>query len=511
MLAYVGLLLFLLATLPHGMPNPALWGTMASVGLIALWRWSWGALHLLRALIYRWLVFPGIRRKARSAPRPSALYIVVTSYRMPVEANIAVYASLFDEVAAYGVPIFAVACITDPADARVIGPLFDGREDLPPGCTLHFITQDGTGKRSAMAEALEAIARQYPMPDAQVVLMDGDTVLGRNALRDTCAVLASQPDVGAVTTSNTALVKGHAATREWYRVRLTHRACLMASMSLSRKLLVLTGRFSVFRATAAATHDFILAVERDSIDHPRHGRINMLTGDDKSTWFCLMRHGWDMLYVPDVAVFNLEELPGKGGFLRSSVALMARWYGNMARNNGRGLRLGPSRCGLFTWVCLLDQRLSPWTGIVSLTAMLFAAVLRDPAALQYYLIWVLLTRGLICAVYALVTRDFHPLFPLLLYYNQLVGAWVKIYAFFHQNRQKWNRQALAAGGISRRERRDNLASNLMMAACIGLFAIGVGLATGALKPHGHTAPLVGIMALLQGRPSHMVKPPNSAD
>lgn len=510
--AYLGLLLLLAASLPPGMPDPALWGTMASIGLVALWRWSWGALHLLRALIYRWRVFPAIRRKARSAPRPPALYVLVTSYRMSVEANAAVYGSLFDEVAAYGAPSFIVACITDPADARIIGALFDARRNMPSGCSLRFITQDGTGKRSAMAEALAAIAEHYPLPDAQIVLMDGDTVLGHGALRDSCAILACQPDLGAITTSNTALVKGHAATREWYRVRLTHRDCLMASMSLSRKLLVLTGRFSVFRAAAATTPDFILAVERDSLDHPRHGRITMLTGDDKSTWFCLMRHGWAMLYVPDVLVFNLEELPGRG-FLRSSVALMARWYGNMARNNGRALALGPRRCGLFTWFCLLDQRLSPWTGIVSLTAMLFAAVLRTPAALQYYLIWVLLTRGLICAVYALVTRRFHPLFPMLLYYNQLVGAWVKIYAFFHQNRQKWNRQAVSANRRTRHERRDRLMSDLLMAASVVVFAAGVGFATGALVLPGHRAPAVGLAALLQGpeRAVQIVKSANSAD
>ena len=508
-ICYLGILLILVATLPAGMPDPYICGAVASVGIVSIWRWGWGTLHLIRALIYRWIVFPKIRLKAGQAPRPTALYVLVTSYRMLPAANIAVFASLFDEIATLGSPAFVVACITDPADAQIIGSLFDRRLDLPPGSALHFITQTGTGKRSAMVEALEAIALQHPMPDAQVVLMDGDTVLGANSLRDSCAVLASQPRVGAVTTSNLALVKGHSVTREWYRLRLTHRDCLMASMSLSRKLLVLTGRFSIFRVSVAMAPDFILAIERNSIDHPRLGRITMLTGDDKSTWFSVLRHGWDMLYVPDVAVYNLEELPS-ASFLRSSVALMARWYGNMARNNGRALRLGPRRCGTFTWICLLDQRLSPWTSIVGVTTMLIAALLRDPTAVQYYLIWVLLTRGLICVAYSLVTGHFHPIFPLVLYYNQFVGSWVKIYAFFHPNRQKWNRQAVKSGA-SAEERRTQLISDLMMVTVVAAFMVSVGLVTGLFSPTARSVPVVGAMALFQrsAPPVQIVKSANS--
>jgi glycosyltransferase Alg8 len=116
---------------------------------------------------------------------------------------------------------------------------------------LHLLPQDGTGKRSAMRVGLELFARLRPPTGAQVVLMDGDTLLTPGSLSATCRMLASQPDVGAVTTHNEALVRGTSLAREWYRLRMAQRHVLMGSVSLSRRLLVLTGRFAVFRAEVA--------------------------------------------------------------------------------------------------------------------------------------------------------------------------------------------------------------------------------------------------------------------
>ncbi|CAH2603911.1 Glycosyltransferase family 2 protein [Rhodovastum atsumiense] len=509
-LVHAAMLLLLMALLPRELPDHATWGLVLGVGIIGLWRWSWGGLHLLRALIYRWLVFPRIRRAAELQPPPRSLFVLVTSYRMKTATNVLVYGKLFDEIQRIGVPAFIVACITDPADAQIIGQMFRNCDALPEGTTLRIIAQTGTGKRSAMAEALEAIAAQHPLPGAQVVLMDGDTLLSSGTLSRTCSVLAAMPRVGAVTTDNIPLVAGHALIREWYRVRLTQRTCLMNSLSLSRRLLVLTGRFSVFRAEIATSPDFILAIAHDEIDHWRLGRITMVTGDDKSTWFTVLRHGWEMLYVPDVAVYNIEE-PPTGKFVPDSITLMLRWYGNMARNNGRALGLGPRRCGWFIWLCLLDQRLSPWTSFVGLTTMLLGALLRDPYCLVYYPLWVLVTRTAVCGVYFTIAGRFHPMFPLILYYHQIVGAAVKIHAFHHPDRQKWTRQKVGAGP-TRQGDPARLASDLMMAVQVGLFLLGMAMLAGVTETGPKPVPPAGIMDLLQGnvRPVHSVKSPNSA-
>ena len=499
-LIYANVILMLLAVLPPGLPTVRPSATILVFGTVGLWRWSWAGLHLLRALIYKRIVFPGFRRAAARAPRPANLYVLITSYRMAPELNAAVYARLLDEIAVYGVPAFIVACVTDPADATVIAHVIERRHDLPEGTALHVAMQAGTGKRPAMANALRAIMQRRPPPGSQVVLMDGDTLLGHGALAKTCAVLAAMPHIGAVTTDNIPLVRGHAITREWYRVRMAHRDSLMASISLSRKLLVLTGRFSVFRGDIAASAPFVQAIEQDVVDHPRLGRIEMVTGDDKSTWFTVLQQGWDMLYVPDVLVHPVEELP-HGGFFKATTALMLRWYGNMARNNGRALALGPGRCRWFLWLCLLDQRLSMWTSLVGPTAAVALSMQHGYVCIIYYLLWVLVTRGAVCLIYFVTTGRFHPLFPIILYYNQVVGAWIKIYMMFHPDRQKWTRQAMkrkdgaGSGGFGQR------VSTPYMAATIGAFALGTALFIGALRDTQRLVPSPGVAALLNAQVS----------
>lgn len=496
-LAYAALLCAALLLAPPGLPVGVGRGVLAAVGVIGAWRWGWAALHLLRGAAWRWVAFPRLRRRADAAPKPAGIAVLVTSYRMSAELNAAVYGSLLAELARLGVPGVVVACITDPADVHVLEWLFHTRPDLPPGTALQCVLQDGTGKRSAMAAGLREIARRAWLPGSVLVLMDGDTILTADSLSRTCAVLMARPDVGAVTTDNVPLVKGHSVTREWYRLRLAHRDSLMCSMSLAGRVLVLTGRFSAFRADIATSAAFIDALAADTVRHRRLGDIRMVTGDDKSTWFAVLRHGWKMLYVPDVAVLNVEELPGRG-LWRSSIALMTRWYGNMVRNNGRAIRLGPGRVGWFTWISLVDQRISPWTSLVGVTAVLFACTVWSGSSLPYYVAWVLLSRLAICGIYWVTTGRFHPLFPLILYVHQVLGAAIKIQMFFHPDRQGWNRQKLRGAGQPGRRSR---LSSVYMAVAVGIFmlsvAFSVGVAEGGI---GRKLPALGIAALVQGPP-----------
>ncbi|WP_431268783.1 glycosyltransferase [Dankookia sp. P2] len=178
------------------------------LGLLALWRWSWGLVHLARMLAYTRRTYPRLRAAAARTALPPGLCVVVTSYRMDAATNAAVYGRLLDELVALRVPAAIVACITDPADARLLRAVFDSRPGLAEGTVLHLRPQAGTGKRGAMAEALELLAALHPPPNAQVVLMDGDTLLGPGALAACCRLLASQPDIGAVTCDNVPLVRG---------------------------------------------------------------------------------------------------------------------------------------------------------------------------------------------------------------------------------------------------------------------------------------------------------------
>src|SRR3546814_17241852 len=80
---------------------------------------------------------------------------------------------------------------------------------------------------------------------------------------------------------------------EWHKLRFAQRHLNMCSMALTRRVLTLTGRMSLFRVGIVTDPRFIDDVQNDALDHWRLGRFKFLTGDDKSSWFSLMRLGWD--------------------------------------------------------------------------------------------------------------------------------------------------------------------------------------------------------------------------
>jgi glycosyltransferase Alg8 len=213
----------------------------------------------------------------------------------------------------------------------------------------------------------------------------------------------------------------------------------MSSMGLSRRVLTLTGRMSMFRASLACDPSFIRQIELDWIDHWRLGRFKFLTGDDKSTWFWLLRHGHHMIYVHDVVVTTVEE-PPTPRFIDSAAQLMTRWFGNMLRTNTRALALSPRRIGLFTWWSILDQRLSMWTSLAGLVMVLLVGLFVTPVAFLFYFVWILASRYVMTLMLLGARRRVSVLYPPLLYFNQIFGACIKTYVLFRLHRQKWTRQ-----------------------------------------------------------------------
>ena len=408
--------------------------TFAVFGVIAMWRYLWLATHFCRAMIYQYVTFPRVRLASQNAGKASHIYAVVLSYRMESDVNATAYMAIARDIAHYGCAGTIVACISDQADIDLL-------ESLPlPACVrLIPLMQSGRGKRDAMERALTFLANESRPANACLALIDGDSVLPPGTFSRTACLLMHDPHIGAVTANNTPAVWGSDLIRNWYWLRMQQRHLLMCSMSMSQKVLVLTGRYSLFRADIGLSREFIAQVGRDVIDHWRIGRIRMLTGDDKSTWFSVLKHGWGMLYVPDVHVCCLEK-PAGNGLLNSTVPLMARYYGNMARNNGRAIRLGPRAIGLFTWWSLIDQRLSPWTTMLAPTVAVTASVLWWHSAFIAYLSWAFFTRTVQCLGIWLLCRRVHPYMTFLLMYNQMTGAAVKVFVFFNLDRQRWTRQ-----------------------------------------------------------------------
>jgi glycosyltransferase Alg8 len=250
-------------------------------------------------------------------------------------------------------------------------------------------------------------------------------------------------------------------------------------MGLSGRVLTLTGRMSVFRADLATQPEFIRLVQHDHIDHWRLGRVDFLTGDDKSTWFWLLQRGYKMLYLPDVTSVSLESQP-KPGFADSAITLMIRWFGNMLRTNGRALALKPRQIGLFTWWSILDQKLGIWTTLAGPISVALAAIFIEPLVIPAYIAWVMATRYVFCWVLATVRGQGFPItYPFLLYFGQIVGAAVKSYVLFRLDRQRWTRQSTGhAARPALGERLRALGSTYVHVLALGWLTFGVMLLSG---------------------------------
>lgn len=411
------------------------------IGVIAIWRYGWKILNLIRALIYKRIVYPKIKKESLlNYKAPDEMFILVTSYRMSPEMNYNVYASIFREASKLGCPINIISLSTDRSDVKILDKVQEVFKNS--NIKVFNIFQDGTGKRSAMYDGMKFIKKLGPQPNSAIVLMDGDCMLGEDVLSDSYAVLHYDNGIGAVTVNNTAqVIDNREIVREWYNLKLMNRDFYMSSHALSRKVLVLTGRFSMFKPQAIMSHEFISNMKYDYINHWKFNKIRMLTGDDKTTWYHLLKEGWDMLYLPDAFIYPIEELPERS-FFKSTIALSRRWSGNMLRNNFRALKLGIFKTKVFPWIAILDQRISIWTTLSGPIFALGMVFFVDSSFIWVYILWLITTRLFQSFLTFLITKDFHPSHIFLLIYDQFGGSLIKSYGMFNMQKQKWNRQKI---------------------------------------------------------------------
>ncbi len=451
-----------------------------TIGIIAIWRYTWLGAHLLRARKFNREVFPELREEADEVGEEEKiehLYVLITSYFLDLDHTFQVYDSIVKNALEYGVPTTIVAAITDDADEQVLRSVLKANGN-PHSIEIVAQFQSGTGKRDAMAEALRSIARRLPSPNSVVVFMDGDVRLDPDAFTKTIPFFLADPELGALTTNNGAMVEGGSWVREWYALRYAQRNIYMSSLSLSSRVLCLTGRFSVFRTDVATEPDFIDIVEDDSIRHWRFGKIRFASGDDKSTWFYMLRRGMNMLYVPDVFAIGYEALPEGDGFFTGTTSLMVRWFRNMLQTNWRAVGLGPGKMGWFVWWSIVDQRLSMWTTLVGPVVAVLLAMVIHPAFLLFYALWIMGSRFVTAAIVGMRSDRFSILWPVLLYYNQMVGSSIKTHVLFRLNRQGWTRQNV--GDNAERDRFQDMVSTMLHVTTVAAFVLIVSFITGLL-------------------------------
>ena len=125
---------------------------LASIGLLALWRYSWWGLHVIRAIRFRKTVFPGYRHAAdRLAPsvRPEHVYVLITSYRVAPETTFKVYDALVKNAIDYGQPTTIIASITDQTDVDVLSHVL-AANGHPDQVRVRFMFQRATRNRGCV-------------------------------------------------------------------------------------------------------------------------------------------------------------------------------------------------------------------------------------------------------------------------------------------------------------------------------------------------------------------------
>jgi glycosyltransferase Alg8 len=90
-----------------------------------------------------------------------------------------------------------------------------------------------------------------------------------------------------------------------------------------------------------------------------------------------------------------------------------------------------------------------WTCLVGLTSAVIATLFISPFTLLVYAVWILASRYALTLSLLSARKRISAITPLLLYFNQIYGSMMKVFVFFHLDRQKWTRQKTT---LARRDR-----------------------------------------------------------
>lgn len=465
----------------------AVWNVFGLIGLgfIGIWRWSWFIVRMVRARVYLHWVFPRWRRAADKVPVDALPHIclLVPTYKEEPWISERVFRAIAHEATTVNNPITILVNSSSADENAFVRSILEAENPGLERMRIIWMTQKD-GKRKAMADGLRELAQLGLPADSVIALMDGDSELAPGTLRRCLPFFRMFPKMGALTTDELPVVNGSYLFSEWFHMRFAQRHGQMCSDSLSGKVMCLTGRFSLFRAEAALAPSFADQLENDSLDDWLWGRFKFLSGDDKSTWYWLLRRRYDMLYVPDAIVYSIETI--NGSVTDRAYNNMRRWYGNMLRNSNRALALGPRTTGWFIWYSLLDQRISYWTCLITPGFLLIMLLQGNWAGAGAVIAWICFSRPLtLSLVFWGRASEIKPIhFPLLLM-SQWCSSLVKIWTQMNLAQQKWaNRgnQSISAAGTGFERIAKRSTARFLLVTQLFCFGIFLGWFSGALNP-----------------------------
>jgi glycosyltransferase Alg8 len=494
---YFAACLIALMLVPNSIFDPQVREITYVIGAVGVWRYCWWFNHFARAKIYEKVAYPRTAAAARalwdSGWRPRHIHIQMTTFREHREISETVIRGICNQIREAGVPATLWLGSSELSDEikiarhlRVVGSDLD--------ITLKIIRQNQPGKRVAIALILRAMSRAGVGKDDLVVFMDGDFVMHPGCLAKCFPLFALDPGLHALTTDEHVLVKGPWWMAPWLNMRFAQRRLAMQSHALSGRVLTLTGRMSVFRGEHITSHEFIRLQEADYLNHWLWGTFRFLSGDDKSTWYTLLKYGVRMTYVPDASGTTIEVVDGSG--YRRMVENLRRWSGNMLRNGARAIALGPFRMPFFIWWCLVDQRLAMWTMLLSPMVAIAGVIKVGWGFLGAYIIYIAITRMLLSMILFTYSRAVDLNYVWTLYVNQLLNAAVKVYMLWRLAKQRWANRGNQTQGFAGRDwsamARDAMAVYLTLISFAGLFLV-VAIYSELLP-----LPLVGLSTVLFG-------------
>lgn len=423
---------------------------MLSFGLFGVWRYGWWLNHLLRSWVYRFIVFPKRRIQANAlwdaGWRPQRLFFMMTTFQELQNTTEIVLQSILDECKTLSVPVKLFIGTGTDSDEAIIANFFAQRGS---SCAFEVIMvrQKRPGKRYAIGETLRAMLRQGLCAEDLVVFMDGDTFFAPGCLRLCLPFFPLYPKMHALTThEDVLLVQGPTWVKKWLEMRFAQRDFTMQSHALSNKILTLTGRMSIFRGQYLCEPEFIQIVENDHLQHWLWGDYRFLSGDDKSTWYYLLKAGADMFYIPDALTVTIEYIHGNG--LDRMKENLRRWNGNTLRNGARAMQLGPKTTGFFIWWCLVDQRCAIWTMLLGHMMIIVLAVKSSMAFFWLAILRIAFSRLCMAGILFTHAKRIDMSFPFLLYINQLVSMLIKVHIVFRLPQQRWKNRGNQHAGYA---------------------------------------------------------------
>lgn len=471
---YFGIFTCGLLYVPNQIWDPQVREVTLIIGSLGIWRYSWWLTHLIRAKIYARTCYRPLRDAAeiiwKNGWRPRHVHFMMTTFREERTVTEAVIRSITSQIRENDLSATLWLGSGDLYDEDLIADLLRlYANDLDLEYVI--VRQNQPGKRLAIGLVLRAMSRKGIHKDDLIFFLDGDSILGQGLVAKCAPLFMVNPKLQALTTDEDVVCFGPDWVTRWLKMRFAQRRIAMQSHALSKRVLTLTGRMSVFRADHLTRLEFIRMLEADHLNHWLWGDFRFLSGDDKSTWYYMLKHSVEMMYVPDAIAYTVEYIDGSG--MDRMVQNFRRWSGNMLRNGARAIALGPRKMPFFIWWCLVDQRIAMWTMLVSPVLAILTTGLHSPAYSLNYLLWIGISRMFLCLFLFQYMSRVDVLMPFILYFNQLVNASVKVYCLFRLSKQRWSNRGdqRSEDGIGWQE----TARNIMATYITTLYVMGLAV------------------------------------